>query len=66
MKYFELTLYIYGKKQPLCKVLFETRQVLDDFLSKLSSDLEIIKLGEVIFRRKDFHYAEIKEKQIRR
>lgn len=65
MTYYELTLYIYEKKKPLCKALFETKHALDSFVDSLSGDAEIIKLGEVVFKRKDFHYAEIKEKRIR-
>ena len=65
MKYYELTVYIYGKKLPLCKALFESKLSLDNFIDSLSSDSEIIKLGTVVFKRKDFHYAEIKEKTIR-
>jgi len=65
MKYYELTIYLYDKKRPLCKALFETKHSLDTFVDSLSGDVEIIKLGDVIFKRKDFHYAEIKEKIIR-
>lgn len=65
MTYYELTIFIYGKKKALCTALFETKHSLDNFVDSLSSDSEIIKLGEVIFKRKDFHYAEIKEKTIR-
>ena len=64
MKYYELKIYIYNKKHVLCTALFETKISLDNFVDSLSSNSEIIKLGEVIFKRKDFHYAEIKEKTI--
>lgn len=65
MTYYELTIYIYGKKKPLCKALFEAKHSLDSFVDSLSGDAEIIKLGDVVFRRKDFNYAEIKEKHVR-
>lgn len=40
--------------------------MLDDFIASLSSDSEIIKLGEIVFKRKDFKYAEIKERQLKK
>jgi len=65
MKYYELTIYIYHKHSALCSALFESKSTLDAFIDSLSSDLDIIRLGNVVFRRLDFHYAEIKEKTIR-
>lgn len=65
MIYYELTVYICNKRKPLCTALFQSKAMLDDFIASLSSDSEIIKLGEIVFRRKDFEYAEIKEKTIK-
>ena len=65
MIYYELTLYIYGKKKPLCKALFESKHSLDAFVDSLSGEADVIKLGEVVFKRKDFNYAEIKERTIK-
>lgn len=65
MTYYELTLFIYSKKSALCRALFESKQALNAFIDSLSGEAEIIKLGDVVFRRKDFHYAEIKERSIK-
>ena len=65
MTYYELRIYIYDRKKPICTALFQSKTMLDDFIASLSSDSEIVKLGEIVFRRKDFEYAEIKEKNIR-
>lgn len=65
MTYYELKLYTYNRKKPLCTALFQSKATLDDFITSLSSDSEIIKLGEIVFKRKDFEYAEIKEKTIK-
>lgn len=65
MTYYELKIYINNRRKPLCKALFETKQSLDNFIDYLSEDVEIVKLGDVIFKRKDLHYAEIKERKIK-
>lgn len=66
MSYYELTIWLDSRKKPLCTALFESKAALDAFISSLSSDADIIRIGGAIFRRKDFSYAIIKEKQIRR
>lgn len=66
MTYYELKLYVYEKRKPLCTALFQSKAMLDDFIASLSSDSEIIKLGEIVFKRKDFEYAEIKERRLKK
>lgn len=66
MTYYELRLYVYGRRKPLCAALFQSKTMLDDFIASLSSDSEIIRLGEIVFKRKDFEYAEIKERQLKK
>lgn len=65
MKYYQLTIYIYHKRSALCSALFESKQALDNFISSLSSASDIIRLGNVVFKREDFHYAITKEKVIK-
>lgn len=66
MTYYELTIYIKSKKRALCTAVFESKNSMENFMSSLSSDSELIRLGNVIFFRKDFAYAEIKERTIRK
>lgn len=66
MTYYELTIFIKSKKGALCTAIFENKQSLDNFILSLSSDSMLIRLGDVIFRRDDFNYAEIKEKVIKK
>lgn len=66
MTYYELTIFIKSKKRALCTAIFENKQSLENFVLSLSSDSMLIRLGDVIFRRDDFNYAEIKEKVIKK
>ena len=65
MTYWEMKIWLKGKKKPLCTALFESKQKLDEFMELLQSDIELVQLGEVAFMKEDFHYAEIKERHIR-
>lgn len=64
MKYYELTVYLKDRRK-LCKALFENKKLLDDFVESLSSNAYVLKLGNIIFKREDFYYAETKEKNIK-
>ena len=66
MTYYELTIFIKSKKRALCTAIFENNQSLENFVLSLSSDSMLIRLGDVIFRRDDFNYAEIKAKVIKK
>lgn len=66
MIYYELTLYIKNKKKPLCTAIFESKASLENFISSLSSESMLIRVGNMIFRKEDFHYAEIIEKVIKK
>ena len=65
MTYYEVKVYIYQKKRALCTALFETKAAMDAFIDSLSGTSELIYLGNIVFRRKDFQYADIKERRIR-
>lgn len=65
MKYWELTIYVYHKHRYLCKALFESKQLMDSFIAMLQSDIDIVRVGDILFRKKDFKYAEIKEKLVK-
>lgn len=66
MTYYELTIFIKSKNKALCTAIFESKQSLENFILSFSSDSMLIRLGNVIFRRDDFSYAEIKEKVIKK
>lgn len=65
MTYYEVKVYVYQKKRPLCTALFETKMSMDAFIDSLSGDSELIHLGNIVFKRKDFQYADISERRIR-
>ena len=50
MTYYELTIYIKSKKKALCTAIFANKQSLENFISSLSSESMLIRLGDVIFR----------------
>lgn len=66
MKYYEVKVYLTDKKRSICTMLFESKSSLDSFADMLNSELNTIMIGDIIFNRKDFKYATIKEKELRK
>lgn len=65
MTYFEVKIYCYYSRKAICTAVFQNQESLDKFIQTLSSDIDIIQLGDIVFRKKDFAYAEINEKIVK-
>ena len=60
-----LTLYLEGKKKPLfsCEIVNDAESTLKDLEKKLNDNtLEVIRFGQVCFKRTAFKYWEIEFK----
>lgn len=66
MIYYELTLFIKFRKKPICTAIFENKALLDNFINSLSASSDFVRLGDIIFKKDEICYMEVKEKEIKK